>query len=314
MSYQIGDRERRRGVTQAMVDEVYPRVQASGYAGTAYEAFIAYVEHREKVRGEWVVVGVSPYMCVDGRLLEANADQTGYSILTYINAGDILRELSALLPGKGQATAVIVPPHAAVAVYVDANGGVFTGTSKIGDPGTAWGADLTNPLENAETSAVGRALGMAGFGLIPGSGVASADEVQRAKAEGGELAAPPQTGDAPPQPPKFSQASAPVIPSGQVGGDGEETDDASLTEGQKRDLQAKRRRIYARIADMQAAYPDLKADKDAAYAAVKAALGIAHLSEYKGQLGDYLQAVNTWFKGQEDERVGKTIQEQAIQK
>lgn len=39
------------------------------------------------------------------------------------------------------------------------------------------GADSTNPVENAETSALGRALGNAGIGILPGGGKASAEEV-----------------------------------------------------------------------------------------------------------------------------------------
>ena len=41
--------------------------------------------------------------------------------------------------------------------------------------------DESNPLENAETSAVGRALGFLGYGLY-GTGIASAEEVLQAQA------------------------------------------------------------------------------------------------------------------------------------
>jgi hypothetical protein len=55
---------------------------------------------------------------------------------------------------------------------VTAHARVFVGGS---------GVDESNPLENAETSAVGRALGFLGYGLY-GTGIASADEVLHAQA------------------------------------------------------------------------------------------------------------------------------------
>jgi hypothetical protein len=42
----------------------------------------------------------------------------------------------------------------------------------------ASGARRTNPFEKAQTGAVGRALGLWGFGILPGSGVASLEEMQ----------------------------------------------------------------------------------------------------------------------------------------
>ena len=54
------------------------------------------------------------------------------------------------------------------------------------------GVDKTNPWENASTSAIGRALGLMGYGIY-GGGVASADEVLDAQSRNGERATPDMT-------------------------------------------------------------------------------------------------------------------------
>lgn len=58
--------------------------------------------------------------------------------------------------------------------------GETSGTAEVKLGGS--GVDSTNPLENAETSAIGRALGFMGYGLL-GGGIASAEEVEQAMAE-----------------------------------------------------------------------------------------------------------------------------------
>ncbi len=59
------------------------------------------------------------------------------------------------------------------------------GSAKINWGGP--GVDKTNPYENAQTSAYGRALGMLGYGLL-GTGIASAEEVKAAIAEQEKIA------------------------------------------------------------------------------------------------------------------------------
>ena len=100
-----------------------------------------------------------PYMTVDGRIQWARDEHRkagkALHIRTEVHNGYVRAEVVSELYGSATATA------------------------KIGDGD---GVDRTNPIENAETSAVGRALGFLGYGLI-GTGVASADEVIAAQKE-----------------------------------------------------------------------------------------------------------------------------------
>lgn len=61
-------------------------------------------------------------------------------------------------------------------VSIEIEGKLFKGTASCNIGGR--GVDATNPIENAETSALGRALGLAGFGSL--ESVASAEEVKTA--------------------------------------------------------------------------------------------------------------------------------------
>jgi hypothetical protein len=79
-------------------------------------------------------------------------------------------------------------------------------------PGTAWvpysggsGASETTPYEKVETAARGRALAAWGFGVLPGSGVASLDEVQNAaQIAAGFVRQPPIQHDLPASPSRMT--------------------------------------------------------------------------------------------------------------
>jgi len=118
--------------------------------------------------GTYVAVRV-PYMTVDGRV-----------------AMMVEQHRKA---GQGY-TLTVEPELIGEDLYMKAT---FSGLSAGGVPCTTVGrarimfggrsVDATNPVENAETSAVGRALAFAGYGLI-GTGIASAQEVATAQANG----------------------------------------------------------------------------------------------------------------------------------
>jgi hypothetical protein len=131
-----------------------------------YQSFITLIEQRKKVGGTRqapVFATVrQPYLSVDGRVKWARDE--------HLRAGqrfDVQTEF-AVEPTSGQLLARATLTSEIYGTVV-AHARVFLG----GD-----GVNESNPLETGETSAVGRALGMWGFGCY-GTGIASADEVVR---------------------------------------------------------------------------------------------------------------------------------------
>lgn len=125
---------------------------------------------RNKDNGDVYVEVRNPYMTVDGRVKWFMSDIRQWIKDTKYNS--------------------IVPPFR-VEEIMDHDKKLFSvryitpfgeaiGTAKIGIGGKA--VDSTNPYENSETSAYGRALGMLGYGIV-GTGIASAEDVGSAKDE-----------------------------------------------------------------------------------------------------------------------------------
>jgi len=133
---------------------------------TAYQSFITLIEQRRRVGGTrqapiFATVR-QPYLSVDGRVKWARDE--------HLRAGKRFDVQTAFIvePTSGQllARATLTSEIYGTAV---AHARVFLG----GD-----GVNESNPLETGETSALGRALGMWGFGCY-GTGIASAEEVLR---------------------------------------------------------------------------------------------------------------------------------------
>lgn len=122
-----------------------------------------------------------PYCKVDGRVkmfADAHALPDGTRAKYRVESN--IEKINEILENVGD----ISPKYPLVVRIHSDIFGTLEGVSKINWNGK--GADATNPLENAYTSAVGRALALAGFGLL-GTGIASAEEMEQALIVRGEL-------------------------------------------------------------------------------------------------------------------------------
>jgi hypothetical protein len=176
-----------------------------------YQSFITLIEQRKKVGGTRhapVFAAVrQPYLSVDGRVKWARDE--------HLRAGkrfDVHTEFVAE-PTSGQLLARATLTSEIYGTVV-AHARVFLG----GD-----GVNESNPLETGETSALGRALGMWGFGCY-GTGIASAEEVLRV----GERPDPGAASPGGPRPPNGAPGTAPSASVAAAVGVGEETTEPEL--------------------------------------------------------------------------------------
>jgi hypothetical protein len=126
--------------------------------------YIVVLESRRKVHDEWQA-SEHAYMAVDGKLAMANEDHRKQN--KRLDFG----EPKVLLDNPEQLTLQVTVTSQ---VYGTRHG-IATSRKK---GGTA--AERDFPWEVAETSAIGRALAAMGYGLLPGAGLASAEDMLRA--------------------------------------------------------------------------------------------------------------------------------------
>jgi hypothetical protein len=160
--------------TEDMVPDVIEQAERACQAAVeatppAYRGFLMFLSRTKKacsMTADPVYAPIrTPYMGVDGRVKMATDDHRAMGERLVIQTGFEVEPLSNQLLCRAVVTSTMLGS-------ATAHARVFLG----GD-----GVDATNPLENAETSAVGRALGFLGYGLY-GTGMASAEEVLRARA------------------------------------------------------------------------------------------------------------------------------------
>jgi len=141
--------------------------KARDVGAVKHEEFVDYVvvlESRRKVGEEWQAVEHA-YMAVDGKLAMANEDHR--------KQGKRLdfHEPKVLLDNPEQLTLQVT----VTSEIYGTRHGIATSRKKGGAH-----AERDFPWEVAETSAIGRALAAMGYGLLPGAGLASAEDIVRA--------------------------------------------------------------------------------------------------------------------------------------
>jgi hypothetical protein len=135
----------------------------------AYRQFLMFLPRNKKVGGTkasplYAAIR-EPYLGVDGRVKMASDEHRDKGVTLVIQTTFDVEPHSGQLVCRATVTSTLL--------------GSATAHARVFLNGA--GVDESNPLENAETSAIGRALGFLGYGLY-GTGIASAEEVLQAQA------------------------------------------------------------------------------------------------------------------------------------
>ena len=142
--------------------------QAPTIGAVRHEEFVDYISVLEQVRrvdGKWTKQEVA-YMNVDGKIAMANEDHR--------------RQQKQL---RFEDPVILVDNDEQLTLMVSLESEVYGRRHGIATSRRVGGSsyEAVHPWEVAETSAIGRALSMMGYGVLPGSGLASADDVSRAQ-------------------------------------------------------------------------------------------------------------------------------------
>jgi hypothetical protein len=132
--------------------------------------YIVVLESRRRVNDEWQTVEHA-YMAVDGKLAMANEDHRKQG--KRLDFG----EPKVLIDDPEQLTLQVT----ITSEIYGTRHGIATSRKKSGTP-----AERQFSWEVAETSAIGRALAAMGYGLLPGAGLASAEDMLRVQTTNGQ--------------------------------------------------------------------------------------------------------------------------------
>ncbi len=152
-------------MTRDQVIEICRRTPAIG--AVKHEEFADYIvvlPQRKRVNDEWTSVE-TPYMMVDGKLVMANEDHRRQGKKLDFASPQVL------VDNDEQLTLLVT----VTSEIYGTRHGIATSRRTDGSP-----VEREFAWEVAETSATGRALSAMGYGLFPGSGLASAEDMQRA--------------------------------------------------------------------------------------------------------------------------------------
>ena len=162
-------------------EQILQIVRATPNFGKAsHEEFADYVlalSQRKKTDDGWQTTEHA-YMTVDGKLAMANQDHARLAKRLDFSAPQVL------VDNEDQLTLMVT----VTSEMYGTRHGIAT-SRKIG------GSEIERlfPWEVAETSAIGRALAAMGYGLFPGSGLSSAEDMMRATSGGATTPATPES-------------------------------------------------------------------------------------------------------------------------
>jgi hypothetical protein len=157
-------------MTREEILDVCSRAHAVGSVKHSdFADYVVALESRRKIGEQWQTVECA-YMSVDGKIAMANEDHRRQGKRLDFAEPKVMADNGEQLTLQVSITSEIY----------GLRHGIATSRKKGSAP-----TEREFPWEVAETSAIGRALAAMGYGLLPGAGLASADDILRSQVDKG---------------------------------------------------------------------------------------------------------------------------------